>query len=497
MIHFMLFLPLLVALLVMLVPVKWREEVGVGGAVATLVLGLAMLWRGGPALGLYIRDWVAPLGITYSVQLNGVSLIFALITAFMTVIACLYAIRRIPNPGPMLALILAMETGLLGIFAARDLVLFYVFFEWALIPALLMLAIYGGPSRMKALVKFAAFTLFGSLLMLLSIIGVKYFSGADTFALHGFNVKLADGTFRHMVGLAERPVPQPMQNWLFLGFLVAMAVKLPLWPLHAWLPDFHEQNHPSGIPDLMGTLYKVGGYGLFIFAIPLFPNAMHDFRPILMGLAAFTALYAAWIAFAQHNWKRLLAYAGLSHMGMVALGVFSLNETAIIGAMYLLAFQNLYTGALFLAVGMLQERVGSVDTRVGGVMSQAGALGGLTLALWFASIAVPGLAGFIGEFSILLGAYQVQPWITAVAGLTVIAAAAYALTAFQTTFWQARPLGAVAVKDVRGIQEWLVLALPLALSILFGVYSAPALHLIQPAVKNILYLATAALGGQR
>ncbi|WP_135230155.1 NADH-quinone oxidoreductase subunit M [Deinococcus fonticola] len=492
MMHLMIFLPLLAALLVMVVPNKWREEVAIGSTLLTLGLGLAIWLSGGT--GAYVRDWVAPLGITYSVQLNGVSLIFAVITAFMTFIAALYAVKRIPNPGTMLGLILAMETGLLGIFASRDLVLFYVFFEWALIPALMMLAIYGGPSRMKALVKFAAFTLFGSLLMLLSIIGVKYYSGADTFALYGFDVRLADGTLRHLSGLTERVVPQPVQNWLFLGFLLAMAVKLPLWPLHAWLPDFHEQNHPSGVPDVMGTLYKVGGYGLFIFAMPLFPNAMHDFRPVLMGLAAFTALYAAWIAFSQQNWKRLLAYAGLSHMGFVALGIFSLNETAIIGAMYLLAFQNLYTGALFLSVGMLQERIGSVDTRVGGVMTQAGAMGGLTMALWFASIAVPGLAGFIGEFSVLLGAYQVQPWITAVAALTVIAAAAYALTAFQTTFWQARPLGAVATRDLHGL-EWFVLGLPLALAIFFGVYTLPALNLIQPAVQNVLGLAARALGG--
>lgn len=468
MIHLMIFLPLLVSLLLMVVPRQWREEVSVGATLITLGLGLA-LWASG-GTDLFIRDWIAPLGITYAVQLNGVSLLLALVTAFMSFIACTYAARRIPNPGTMLGLILAMETGLLGIFAARDLVLFYVFFEDALLPALVMLAVYGGPSRMKALVKFAAYTLFGSLMMLLSIIGVKYYGGSPTFALQD---------------LIAHPVTGKTQMWLYVGFLLAMMVKLPLWPLHAWLPDFHEQNHESGIPDVMGTLYKVGGYGIFMFAMPLFPQAMLDTRPLLMGLAAFTALYAAWIAFGQTNWKRLLAYAGLSHMGFVALGVFSLNETAVIGAMYLLAFQNLYTGALFLGVGMLQERVGSLDTRVGGVMTQAGALGGLTMALWFASIGVPGMAGFVGEFSILLGAYQVSPWIAFVAGITTIAAAAYALTAFQTTFWQARPLGAVNVKDIRST-EWLVLGLPLALAIFYGVYSGPALNLIQPAVRAVL-----------
>ncbi|MDB5044901.1 MAG: dehydrogenase [Deinococcus sp.] len=473
MIHFMIFLPLLGSLLLLITPVRWREEVAGFFAAATLGLGLA-IWRAG-GTELFSINWVPSLGITYSVQLDGVSLTLALVASFMTLIAVLYASRRVANPGTMLALVLAMETGLLGIFAARDLILFYVFFEDALLPALLMLAIYGKSHRMRALVKFAAYTLFGSLLMLVSIIGVKSLGGSPTFAL---------------VDLVANPVTGPAQTWLYLGFLAAMAVKLPLWPLHAWLPDFHEQNHDSGVPDLMGTLYKVGGYGIFRFGIVLFPDASEELRPILMGLAAFTALYAAWIAFRQTNWKRLLAYAGLSHMGFVALGLFSLNETAVIGSMYLLAFQNVYTGALFLAVGMLQERIGSLDTRVGGVMNQAGALGGLTMALWFASIAVPGLAGFIGEFSILLGSYQVQPWITFVAGLTTIAAAVYALSAFQTTFWQSRPLGGIKVADLHST-EWLVLGLPLAVALFFGVYSAPALNLIQPAVRTVL----AALGG--
>lgn len=474
MIHLMIFLPLLGSLALLATPRRWRDEVA--GFFAALTLGLGLLiWRGGGA-ELFSVAWVPALGVTYSVALDGVSLTLALITAFMSFVAVLYTARRVENPGTMLSLVLAMETGLLGIFAAQDLVLFYVFFEYALLPALLMLAIYGKPGRMRALVQFAAYTLLGSLLMLLSIIGVKYYGGSPTFAL-------AD--------LVRYPVTGATQTWLYLGFLAAMAVKLPLWPLHAWLPAFHEQNHDSGVPDVMGTLYKVGGYGLFTFGLPLFPDASEQLRPILMGLAAFTALYAAWIAFRQTDWKRLLAYAGLSHMGFVALGVFSLNETATIGAMYLLAFQNVYTGALFLAVGMLQERVGSVHTRVSGVMTQAGALGGMTMALWFASIAVPGLAGFVGEFSVMLGAYQVQPWLTFVAGLSTIAAAAYALTAFQMTFWQGRPLGGVRVADLRHT-EWLVLGLPLAVALFFGVYSAPALNLIQPAVRGVL----SGLGGQ-
>ena len=468
MIHFFIFLPMLASLLLLATPARWREEVAGFAAAATLGLGLYMWGTGGAAL--VSVPWIQALGVTYSVALDGVSLLLGLVTALMTFVAIIYTARRIPNPGTMLSLILAMETGLLGIYAARDFVLFYVFFEDALIPALLMLAVYGKTHRMAALIKFGAYTLMGSMLMLVSIIGVKYLGNSPTFAL-------ADLQAHRVTGAA--------QTWLYLGFLAAMAVKLPLFPLHAWLPDFHEQNHDSGVADVMGTLYKVGAYGLFRFGMTLFPDASLELRPILMSLAAFTAIYAAWIAFRQTDWKRLLAYAGLSHMGLVALGIFSLEPTAMIGAIYLLAFQNVYTGALFLAAGMLQERVGSLQTKVGGLMIQAPILSGVTMSLWFASIAVPGLAGFIGEFSVLLGAYQIYPWLAFIAGLSTIAAAIYALSAYQTTYWQARPPGGVKVFDLEHT-EWLVLGVPLAVCIVFGVYSAPALNLIQPVVRALL-----------
>lgn len=467
MIHLFLFLPLVASLVIGLLPARQRAIPAVGAGAVTLLLGL-LIWAGGgsPLFGI---PWIGALGVTYSVELTGVSLLLALVTAFMTLVVLVYTLRSVENPGTMLAYILAMETGLLGIFAARDLILFYVFFEDALIPALLMLATYGGARRMQALVKFGAYTLFGSLLMLIAIIGTKALGGSPTFALNDL--------------LAHR-VQGPAATWLFLGFLAAFAVKLPLFPLHAWLPDFHAENHPSGVADAMGTLYKVGGYGLFLFAIPLFPQVAEALRPILMALAAFTALYAAWIAFQQSDWKRLLAYAGLSHMGLVGLGIFSLQPIAQTGALYLLAFQNVYTGALFLAAGMLWQRVGNLSTEQGGVMTQAPALSGLTMSLWFASIAVPGLAGFVGEFSILLGAYQIYPWLAFVGGLSTIAAAAYALTAYQRTYWQVRPAGGARLADLRG-SEWAVLAVPLAVAILFGLYTLPALHLIQPTVRAL------------
>ncbi len=467
MIHFFILLPLVASLVLGVLPGRTRAVPAVAAGAVTLLLG-ALLWANSGG-GLVSMPWIASLGITYSVRLTGASLLLALVCALMSLVALIYTLRAVENPGTMLSYILAMETGLLGIFAARDLILFYVFFELALIPSLLMLATYGGEGRVPALIKFGAYTLFGSLLMLIAIIGVKTLGGSPTFA---------------MTDLLAHKVTGATGTWLFLGFLVAFAVKLPLFPFHAWLPDFHQQNHPSGVADLMGTLYKVGGYGLFAFAIPLFPQAAETLRPVLMALAAFTALYAAWIAFSQRDWKRLLAYASLSHMGLVGLGIFSLVPVAVTGALYLLAFQGVYTGALFLAAGMLFARAGTLDVRQGGVMTGAPVLAGLTMSLWFASIAVPGLAGFVGEFSILLGTYQIYPWLALLAGLSTIAAAAYALTAYQQTYWQVRPEGASPLADLRG-SEWLVLGAPLAVALFFGVYSAPALNLLQPAVRAL------------
>lgn len=503
MISAFIFLPLAVALaLALILAERVRSVVAIAGALVTLALGLA-LWAGGLPVAERTA-WLPNLGVNYSVQLDGPSLLLALVTAFMTVVGLWYAASRVgvTRRAGFMAMVLAMETGLLGIFAARDLILFYAFFEGTLIPSLFLLGRYGREKRMDAAIKFAVYTVIGGLIMLVAIIGARYLSGSPSF-------ELSD--------LLARRLPINDQRWLLMGFVIAFAIKLPLFPLHAWLPSFHEQNHPSGISDLMGTLYKVGGYGLFRFALPLFPDAALELRGWLMLLAAITAVGAAWIAFSQSDWKRLLAYGSLSHMGLVALGMFSLNPLAMTGALYLLAFQGVYTGALFLSVGMIEDRVTrhlesqeaaqvapkpvkvkggkahreAATTReerhaltigvVQGMAESAPALAGVTLILWFASIGVPGLAGFVGEFSVFIGSYQVAPWLTFIALGATIGAAAYGLNAYQKAF-QGQPSGGWRVPDVRR-REWPILAATLTVIVLFGVYSGPALNLIQPAVN--------------
>jgi NADH-quinone oxidoreductase subunit M len=383
--------------------------------------------------------------------------------------------------------VLAMLTGLLGIFASRDLILFYVFFEGTLIPSLFLLGLYGRADRARAVTKTALYTVFGGLLMLAAILGAKYLTAAPSFEITELMAR-------------TRLLEPGTQTWLLLGFMAAFAVKTPLFPFHNWLPDFHAQNHPSGVADVMGTLYKVGGYGIYMFALPMFPVAARNLQGVLMLIAAFTAIYAAWIAFSSKDMKRLLAYASLSHMGLVALGVFA-GPIGTTGALYLLAFQGVYTGGLFLVAGMLERRVVEVETHkadsearerdltraleighVRGLAASAPAFAGMALVLWFASI---------GEFSILLEAYRSYPWIAALAVATVIASAAFALTAYQKT-WLEEPTA--HVPDLRR-SEWLVLTPLVAVVVLFGVFSGPALKLIDPGVRALSVQLSSVSGG--
>jgi NADH-quinone oxidoreductase subunit M len=476
------FLPIVGAVLLLALPKTSRATAATVIGLVNLALGL-FLWLGN-AQATFTTDWLPQLGVKYAVALQGSSLLLALVTALMTPIGLYYLSTREDTNrfGGFAPLALAMSGCLIGIFAARDLILFYVFFEATLLPSLFMLGRYGRGARVPALTTMALYTVLSGLLMLAAIIGTKLLGASPTFLLEDMRKGAATLTYGTQV-------------WLFLGFLVAFAVKTPLFPLHNWLPEFHAQNHPSGVNDLMGTLYKVGGYGLFTFAIPLFPAVAAAWQLPLMLLSALTAIYGAWIAFSSRDFKRLLAYAGLSHMGLVALGVFSLNPVGMSGAMYLLAFQGVYSGALFLIVGMLEDRFKALDLEPGergvdesltigqvrGLASSAPAFAGVALTVWFASIGVPGLAGFIGEFSILLGAYQTQPWAAAFAVMTVIASAAFALYAYQRTWYER---ATHSVPDLRA-KEWLVLAPVVAVIVFFGVYSGPALKLIDSSIQAL------------
>jgi NADH-quinone oxidoreductase subunit M len=356
-----------------------------------------------------------------------------------------------------------MQAGLNGLFLAKDLVIFYLFWEVTLIPSVLMLGIWGGAQRRQAALKYLIYAVAGSFVMLVAILAIKPLSGAASY-------RLAD------LLLATPSLPSSVQVWLFIGFLLAFAVKLPLWPLHVWLPDFHEQNHPSGVADVAGTLYKVGGFGLFAWALPLLPEAARLLSPLLMSLAAFTALYAAVIATSQTHLKRMLAYASLSHMGIIGVGLFGLHLAGLNGAMLLLAAQMLSTGGLFLLSGMLYERRESFElSAYGGLAKSAPAFAAITLFVLFTSIGVPGLANFPGEFMSLLGAFQSNAFLAALATLSVVAAGVYGVNMYQRLFQAEQEKG---VADLRSLET--LILIPILAGILWlGLVPAPQVERIE------------------
>ncbi|RDI94692.1 oxidoreductase [Meiothermus sp. QL-1] len=450
MIHLGLWLPLAAGLALLLWP-RLGRSFAVVSALLTLAVSL-LLFAGYTGEGVAYASqlpFLPQAGIYYAVGLDGAGLLLWLAVNLVVLLGVFLA----EVPVRFLAYALLMQTGLLGIFAAQDLVFFYLFFEASLIPALLMLYFYGGPDRLRALYTFALFTLAGSLPMLAAILAVRFLGGAESFLY---------------TDLVAKPLSGPAAAWAFLGFLLAFAIKTPLFPLHAWLPSFHQQNHPSGLADAMGTLYKVGIFALFKWALPLVPEGFREWQGLLLFLAAFGALYAAWLAFSAPDWKTLLAYAGVSHMGVAALGLFSGTPEGAVGALYLLGASMVYASAMFLFVGRIHARTGSLDTHpVRGLAKHAPALYVLGMFILMAMIGLPGLSGFPGELMVLLGAYKVTPWLTFVAFLSVIAAAAYALTAFQRLFQETPQAQAVADMDRR---EWVFAGVTVAVLLLMGLY---------------------------
>lgn len=457
MIHLGLWLPLLAGLVLLLFPSLGRGF-AVASAAASLVIWLVLFVGYGGGVAYYSQTPFLPeLGVYYAVGLDGSGLLLW----FAVNLVVLLGVWIAEVPVRFLALCLIMQTGLLGIFAAQDLVLFYVFFEASLIPALLMLWFFGGPDRLRAIYTFAIFSLVGSLPMLAAIFAVRYLGGAESFLF---------------TDLAANPLTGQAATLAFLGFLLALAVKTPLFPLHVWLPSFHQQNHPSGLADAMATLYKVGIFVFFKWAIPLMPEGFQQWQGLLLFLAAFGALYAAWVAFSAPDWKTLLAYAGVSHLGLGALGLFSGNMEGTVGALYLLGASMIYGSALFLFVGLVYKRTGSLEVQpVQGLARQTPALYVLGMFLLMAIIGLPGLSGFPGELMVLLGAYQVSPWLTFVTFLSVIAAAAYALTALQKLFQdtplrQAPETGQARVVTDLDLREWGFAVLTVGVLLLMGLY---------------------------
>jgi len=484
-ISLLIFLPLAGAVLIALGP---REKPGLLRGIAlttsvvTFLLSLGLFTRfvageGGFQL-VEMRPWVPRLGITYRVGIDGISLFLVLLSTLLSVVAMAASWSDIKvRVKEFMICLLFLETGMIGVFVALDLFLFYVFWEVMLIPMYLLIGIWGNPGRrIYAAVKFFLFTMFGSLLMLVAIL-VMYFYHGKTTGIYTFD----------LMSWYNLKLPLSMQIWLFLAFGLAFAIKVPMFPFHTWLPDAHTEAPTVGSVLLAAVLLKMGIYGFLRFNLPLFPEATVMFVPLLAGLSLVGIIYGALVAMVQVDVKRLVAFSSVSHMGFVVLGIFALNVEGMTGAMLQMLNHGFSTGALFLIVGMIYERR---HTRMiadfGGLSTVMPVFATFFLIVALSSIGLPGLNGFVGEFLVLLGAFQAEPLWAVVAGLGVILAAVYMLWMFQRVMF-----GEVDKEENRGLKdlnlrEASLLLVMVFFIIQFGVYPKPYIDRIEPSLKLVL-----------
>ena len=465
------FLPALGALLLALVP-RRRETALRAGALGiaslTFVLSLA-LWFGfdGDDPDFQFEEvarWIPSLGAGYHVGIDGISLLLVLLTTFLTPLALLSAWRSIEERTKEFVLtVLALETGMLGVFVSLDLFLFFVFWEAMLVPMYLIIGVWGGGQRVYAAIKFILYTMLGSALMLVAILVLYFQQGAAT-GLYTFDLEQ----------LGRWVVPAGLgQNLMFLAFALAFAIKVPLFPFHTWLPDAHVEAPTAGSVILAGVLLKMWTYGFLRFCLPFFPDASLTFRPLVWALALIGIVYGAWVSTVQPDLKRLVAYSSVSHLGFVMLGLFTLTPQGLVGAIIQMVNHGLSTGALFLLVGMVYERR---HTRLiadfGGLWRVMPAFSAVFLVVSLSSLGLPGLNGFVGEFLILVGAFQVNRGVAVLATSGIIFAAVYMLWMCQRVIF-----GRVTHDENRGLadlglREWAVLAPVLVFIVWIGVYPA-------------------------
>jgi NADH-quinone oxidoreductase subunit M len=380
---------------------------------------------------------------------------------------------------------LVLEVGMLGVFLALDTFLFYVFWEVVLVPMYLIIGIWGGANRIYATIKFVIYTLVGSLLMLVAILALAWSYWTETGTW--------EGAFDYEQ-LLRFDIDPTLQFWAFLGFFLAFAIKVPMWPFHTWLPDAHTEAPTAGSVILAGVLLKLGGYGLIRFNLPLFPDAANDLAPIVIGMSVIGMLYGAIVAVRQPDLKRLVAYSSVSHMGFVTLGIFIFNEQGLQGAIFQMVAHGLITGALFLLVGVIYERTHDrTIANMGGLGSKVPVFATLLAFFSLASAGLPGLAGFIGEFLVLLGAVSYEVVLGYIAAFTIVFAAVYLLFMLQNTIFGdlsafLKSLGN-KLTDVDHT-EILTLAPLVVLTVLFGIFPALILDLVQIPVHEVLYLVT-------
>jgi len=475
--------PVLAALVVVLAPARWAKHIALAASLIEFAISAPLWWTFVPADGMqFILDtpWIPGWGIRYTVGVDGISLFLVLLTTFLVPLSVLGSYAYITTrERAFYALMLVLTTGMIGVFVALDLFLFYVMWEVMLIPMYFIIGVWGGERRLYAAIKFFVYTFFGSLLMLVAILALVYLVGQRT-GVYSFSYTHLTA---HIGGLGS------LAFWLFGAFFLAFAIKVPMFPFHTWLPDAHVEAPTAGSVLLAGVLLKMGTYGFLRFALPLFPAvAMHPaVQRAIVALSLIGILYGGLVAMVQPDFKKLIAYSSVAHLGFVMLGIWALTLQSVQGALLVMINHGISTGALFFLAGMLYERRHSrLIEAFGGIAKVVPMLAAVLTIVSLSSIGLPATNGFIGEFLVLLGTFRTYPLPATVATAGVIVAAMYLLPALQRVLFN--PLDKSVNEKLAdlSLREIAVLVPLLACIVWIGVYPKPILQRMEPSAQQLL-----------
>jgi len=475
------FLPLLGAAFIAIVRgepetvARNARAVALWTSLLTFVLSI-FIWtgfdKGNPGFQFVERaEWLPGVNFTYHVGVDGISALFVLLSTFLTPLCILASWKAVQERvKEYMIAFLVLETLMVGMFASLDFVLFYIFFEAVLIPMFLIIGIWGGPRRVYAAFKFFLYTLAGSVLMLLALLAIYFQTGTTDIPT-----------------LLTAKIPAGLQTWLWLAFFASFAVKIPMWPLHTWLPDAHVEAPTAGSVILAGVLLKMGGYGFLRFSLPMLPEASMYFAPLVFGLSVVAVIYTSLVALAQSDMKKLIAYSSVAHMGFVTIGIFTFNTQGIEGAIFQMLSHGVVSGALFLCVGVIYDRMHTREIgRYGGLVHRMPLYATVFMIFTMASVGLPGTSGFIGEFMVLIGAYQAATWVALLATTGLILGAAYMLWLYRRVVF-----GPLTREDLKSILDLdareVAMFVPLILVVLWmGIYPASFLEVIHGSVANLV-----------
>lgn len=418
-------------------------------------------------------------GISYHMGVDGISVLFVVLSAFLMPFCILASWQSVDKRvKEYMVAFLILETLLIGVFCALDLFLFYVFFEASLIPMFIIIGVWGGERRVYASFKFFLYTLLGSVLMLIAIMAMYWQAGT-----------------LNIVELLQHDFPANMQTWLWLAFFASFAVKMPMWPVHTWLPDAHVEAPTAGSVILAGILLKLGGYGFLRFSLPMFPLASADFAPFIFVLSVIGIIYTSLVALVQDDMKKLIAYSSVAHMGYVTMGIFAANEQGVQGAIFQMLSHGIVSSALFLCVGVIYDRMHTREIAAfGGLVNNMPKYAVAFMVFTMANVGLPGTSGFIGEFLTLFGVFRVNTWVAVFATSGVIFSACYALWLYRKVVFGALTKESLkALLDLSPREKFILYPL-VVLTIFFGVYPVPVLDVTAGAVHALINQYDAALG---